>query len=517
MDRTTIQIENYQGMKTLRIFFFALLALTIAAPLNGQQRNIPNVPSSLTMDDAISLGTRWNPGHRQIANNRGPAAWGVRNSFANFLPSLTVNGGYGITGAGVQNFGTTEFRSAPTQGSSYGINLNWSLDANTLVQPGLQRAQLHSAEASILSSEITIATNIARQYLVVLQAQDEVELAEAVMARNDEAVRLAEARRGVGQGTLLNLRQAQVVKGQSEVRLLQERQDIRVEKLRLFELMGISSMDNMESVALTDSFPVERIPYGLEELLSLAHSENPQLNSLRSTEASAGWGVTSAKVNWYPRITANMRWSGFTQGLTNTADVDNRVLNAIAQAAQAQAACQEQNSRDALLNTIGGSFTPSDCTGFGFTPSMETEIRSSATPSIFDFRRNPFSFSVGISIPIFSNFSRPLQVSQAHAQQEDAREAVRALELQLETNVSQAYYQMETNFQTIAIQERNRVAAGEALRLATEQYRLGSGGYIALQDAQVAAEQAEFDYIQALYTFHQSIAALEASVGRHLR
>jgi outer membrane protein len=85
------------------------------------------------------------------------------------------------------------------------------------------------------------------------------------------------------------------------------------------------------------------------------------------------------------------------------------------------------------------------------------------------------------------------------------------------TDVSQAYYALETAYQTIGIQERNRVAAAEQLRLAQERYRVGSGTFFELLDAQVAAQRADADHINAVYAYHRSVAALEAAVGRPLR
>jgi outer membrane protein len=69
----------------------------------------------------------------------------------------------------------------------------------------------------------------------------------------------------------------------------------------------------------------------------------------------------------------------------------------------------------------------------------------------------------------------------------------------------------------IRIQEQSRVAAGEGLELARERYRIGSGTFFELLDAQLAAQTAERDYINAVYAYHRSIATLEAAVGRPLR
>jgi outer membrane protein TolC len=83
--------------------------------------------------------------------------------------------------------------------------------------------------------------------------------------------------------------------------------------------------------------------------------------------------------------------------------------------------------------------------------------------------------------------------------------------------VSQAYYALQTAYETITIQEQNRVAADEGLRLASERYRVGSGTFFELLDAQLAAEQADRDYINAVYGYHRAISTLEAAVGRPLR
>jgi outer membrane protein len=124
---------------------------------------------------------------------------------------------------------------------------------------------------------------------------------------------------------------------------------------------------------------------------------------------------------------------------------------------------------------------------------------------------------MSISLPIFTQFSRPLQNAEAAAQADDAREAVRARELDVRTAVSQAYYGLLAAYEAIRIQEQNRVAANEQLRLSTERYRVGSGTFFELLDGQVAAQQAERDYINAVYAYHQAIATLEAAVGRPLR
>jgi outer membrane protein TolC len=46
---------------------------------------------------------------------------------------------------------------------------------------------------------------------------------------------------------------------------------------------------------------------------------------------------------------------------------------------------------------------------------------------------------------------------------------------------------------------------------------VGSGTFFELLDAQLAAQRADADYINAVYAYHRSVASLEAAVGRPLR
>ncbi len=135
----------------------------------------------------------------------------------------------------------------------------------------------------------------------------------------------------------------------------------------------------------------------------------------------------------------------------------------------------------------------------------------------FNFKGQPFSARVSLSLPIFTQFGRESRISDAAQRADDAREQVDARRLQVRTGVSQAYYTLDAAYQTIGIQQSNRVAAGEQLRLATERYRVGSGTFFELLDAQVASQRAEADYINAIYVYHRAIASLEAAVGRPLR
>ena len=70
---------------------------------------------------------------------------------------------------------------------------------------------------------------------------------------------------------------------------------------------------------------------------------------------------------------------------------------------------------------------------------------------------------------------------------------------------------------SVEIEQRNVKAAETALQLAQERYRLGAGTFLDLMQAQTAKAQADRDYLNAVYGFHENVASLEAAVGQKLR
>jgi len=472
-------------------------------------------PANLSLADAIALARAHNPVYRQAIHDRSPAGWGVRNAYASLLiPSLIATGGVGYSGPGQQRFLTSNFsQSVSTLSSFYSLDLNWQLSGQTLSQPGLRKAQLDAADADVRGAETNLITGVTQQYLSVLQARDNADVARRELDRNDEFLKLAQARYAVGRSSLIDVRQAQVARGQAEVALLRAQTALQLEKLRLFQQIGVTPPVEVSTVQLTDTFQVQTPTWQLSDLLTMAEEQNPSLKALRAREGAASWGVRAATGAYTPTVSVSASWSGFTQKLSN---IEPTIGGARANANANVAACQYEN--DSIFARLNPPLSPLNCFGiYGFTPQQEQAIRDQNTAYPFSFTPQPFQARLAISLPLWTNFSQPLQVSQAKAQQQDLEESVRARGLQVHTDVSQAYLTVTTDYRTIAIQDTNRAAAREQLQLATERYRVGSGTFFELLDAQVAQLRAESDYVNAVYDYHKAVAALEAAVGRPLR
>jgi outer membrane protein TolC len=475
--------------------------------------------ASLTLAEALSTARANSPTYRQTLNDVGPARWGVRNAYGALLPQADVSLGFGYTGSGRSSFGGTTFsQTSPSYNSSYGIGLQMQISGRTLSGPGQMKALANATDADITTAGVQLKQSITTQYVQALQANAQVGVARQQVSRNEDFLKLAQARYQVGQATLLDVRQAEVTKGTSEVTLLRAIQSENEAKLELLRRMGVIAPIAIDQLRLTDSFPVVAPDFKLEELLAAAGQQNPSLKALEARQSAAGANVHAAKSDFLPTLSLSAGWNGFTQQFTN----EGLLLGQALSGAQGQyQACLDNN---VIRQSAGLAVTTDNCLASSgllsageLDPGIANGIRSSNNVFPFSFTRQPFSARATLSLPIFTGFSRHLRLAEAQAQRDDAEESVRARGLQVRTDVQGRFLALETSYRTIAVQQASRDAAREQLRLAQDRYRLGSGTALELSDAQNAIQRAEGDYVNAIYSYHIALADLELAVGRPLR
>lgn len=480
----------------------------------------------LSLADALSLARQNSPLYRQTVNNEGPANWAVRNAYAALLPGASVSGGMGYTGAGQSTFGGSTFnQTSPALSSNYFAGFTWRLDGSVLTAPALQKANRRATEDDISNAGITLKTSITTQYLSVLAAVAQVGVAERQVSRNADFLQLAQARLSAGQATLIDVRQAQVTKSQSDLALLRARQTANEAKLELFRQIGIAPPAPLNTIGLSDSFPVDSIPVDLADLQASADQMNPTLRAARSRQSAAIWSVRASKSAFLPSLNFNAGWSGFTQQFTNT----NLLLDqAYGNATGSAANCQFQNDLLARLTDTmpyPNQGLIANCNAYaGLNPggtalndTVAQAIRNRNNVFPFKFQSQPFQASVSISLPLFTGFSRHLHLSQAEAQRDDADETLRATQLQVHADVQAKYLALETAWQAIAVQRSAEQFAQDQVQLAQGRFRIGNGTSLELADAENSLTAAEGGYITSVYDYQKAAAALEAAVGRPIR
>ena len=177
--------------------WLGFLALTWFLPRTGLAQDTTlatrPAPTTISLAEALSQARVNSPIYRQTLNDAGPAKWGVRNAYGNFLPSLTLSGDVGYTGSGQSNFGGGFVR--PTSAfltSGYNLGLLWQLDGRVLSGPGQQKALQHATDEDIVGAGINLQADITTQYLNGLQATAQVDVARQQVLRNTDFLTLAQ-------------------------------------------------------------------------------------------------------------------------------------------------------------------------------------------------------------------------------------------------------------------------------------------------------------------------------------
>ena len=487
-----------------------LLALLIlCAPGLAAQTN-PWAPASLSLEEAVALARENNPEYLQQRTDIAVARSSVRSAMGDLLPSASAQNTFGYTASGERRFESVGLGTQPeVYSSSYGIGLNYQLSGARLLQPSVERARLNATQRRVTGAAAELEAQVANQYLTVLQAREQVAQAEREVARTGEHVRLAEARLEVGAGTPLDVRRAEVQQGRAQVNLVQSRNQAATAVLVLAQLLGVQ-LD--PAVELTSRFSVFDPAWDAETLVAAALQNNPGLLAARASASAAGTAVTAARSSYLPSLSANMGWRG---SVHQAGDIEPLVVDAMNNLSRNYAACLNQNE---IRTRVG--LGPVACVNPA-APGVAQEVRSSIEAQNsgfpFGYERQPMSASLTVSLPIFTGFSRQLEVDRARAMAADAGYAVRAEELRLRQEVGTAVRNLETAHQTVLLQEQVRGNAAEELRLAQERFRFGAANSVEVTDAQTNLAQAERDLVDAVYNFHKSLAALEALVGRNLR
>jgi len=485
-----------------------ILILGALAPLSAAAAQAPAL-ATLSLADAISIARQNNPTHLSIVNNRVSADAVVRTAYGQLLPSadasfsaLRQQGGRQIFNGG--SFGAT----SDVNQSGYRIGLDYRLNTATLVTPKLQRANRDAVEADITGSAEALRSQVTQQYLSALQAEDRAKLQDTLLVAAKSQHVLAQARALVGSATQLDVQRAEVALGQQQVQVLQARNQIEIEKLRLFQLMGITQPPG---VVLTTQFTVVPEPPSLADVLASARAQNPGLLALQSREKVADLNVRREKGQYSPTLSLSTGISGYTYSYTNS---NFPVQQAIAQATSSQAACirtEEVRAALKLDNNLAA------CNSIALTDAQAAELRRQNSQFPFDFQKSPRSLSASLSLPIFDGFAREQRVQEAQVSSADARYSVRARELAIVADVTAAYLTLKTAEQTSALQAQNSAKAKLELKFMQDRYSNGQATFVDLVESRAAYERAESDRINAIYDYHKAFAALESAVGHPLR
>ena len=434
-----------------------LLLLSLAAGA------IPEAPTgTLTVDHAVELARGNLPALRVARAQTAQAVAQHDEAVSAWYPSVSASLGYRRTTANPAfspglNSATAKF-PAP------------NLDTYNSFSNSLTVSQLlwdfGQTENRLAATDETAAAQLDAERTAVLQAEFAVRsaffasaaqkalvgVAEVNLKNNEAHLTQTQAFVNAGTHPEIDLATAQANRANALVQFITAKNNYATSKTRLNQAMGVQGSTGYE-VAVEPSAAVRDEDAPLDQLFAEALSTRPEEAVYAAQRRSLEATIRVYRDSWFPTINANA-------------------------GASANGSTIDVNHQQAL------SLGPNAYLGLGV---------------IWAVNLGPFI---------------PAEVRVAEAQLDQIEAQVDALHLQVRVDVETAQLAVQAALESLVAANDAREAASTQLRLAEGRYNAGVGNAVELGDAQLAADQAGAQAVQAQFNLDTARAQLTEALGR---
>jgi outer membrane protein len=445
------QIQEKKMKSGRSIWLFAAVMLFfLSGTANSQEKR------TLSLDEAVRLGLenshQLNISRLQVRS--ADARWSEINSAR--LPSLKFNAIYTrLSDIDPFNIETPfgNFELTPNIVNTYTFRL-------TLQQPIFTGFRLSSSsniaeynyraqEQQYNADREELILNIKTAYWNVFKAIRFLNVVEENVGQIKAHLNDVQNLFNEGLATKNDVLKVQVQLAEAELRHIDTRNQVRLSKVNLSNILGIplSSDVEIQKDIKPDLIDVENLDVFVES----AYQNRPELKSIEYRMKAGERGVTLARSGWYPQL--------FVTGNYNYAQPNQRIF-----------------------------------------PQQE------------EFK-GTWDVSVALSWDIWNWGSTSNQTEQASASLEQARESFESVKDNISLEVTQNYLTMQQSREKIYVAENSISQAEENYRVTNEKFRNGLILSSELLDAEVALLQANTNYIQSLVDYEIAKARLEKSSG----
>ena len=156
--------------------------------------------------------------------------------------------------------------------------------------------------------------------------------------------------------------------------------------------------------------------------------------------------------------------------------------------------------------------------GYLPTIALALTLGYSAMPDEFNPFDAPFYGSAGLTLSfswtLFDGMQKYMKTKQNKLSIENLQIQRENVERQLELAVTSSLNSIETAAEQVVSNKENIYAAERAYGISTKRYEAGSGTMLELTASESSLLQARLQYVQAIYDFLDSRAALEQTLGK---
>lgn len=286
-----------------------LLAGALAPGTLAAQVVLPEPADTLTLAQAVQRTLQVSPQIVQGETSLGTAEYAVKQTWASFLPRLSVSSGASLSASERYNTETNTVVTSPSN-DSYNARLSGSVDLFTGGRRGAQirsaRASATAAEASLLEQRFAMMLAAKQAFFNVLRAHEQIRVGQIRVQLAQQGLDAAQRRLDVGSATRSDVLRAQLELTDARQTLLDSQAQKRSAAFALGRLVGIDG-----PVEPRQDEPLEPASLALdrEALRELALARSPAMASARANARSSTADLSAARAQWFPSLSGS---AGYT-------------------------------------------------------------------------------------------------------------------------------------------------------------------------------------------------------------
>ena len=432
----------------MRIRFLLTAITALAASTAGAQEQRPVV----TLEEAIRLATRVQPGVVQAEGGVRNASAQLRAARGQFLPNVNATSSLGTSFSERSRVEQGQI-SNPGSTTSASMGFSGSVDLFTGFRRGADiraaRAQGAAADATLTDAESQSRLTTTQEFFNALYARQLIAVRDAGVRRAEEQLKIAVAKLASGSATRSDSLRSLVTLGTARLQLVNAQAQLSQAEANLGRLVGQDGR-----VGAADDSSYYQVLTGIDStaLRTEAVNRSPRVLSSSANRDAARASLSAARSAYWPTLSLNGNYNYSGNG-----------------------------NRDTDLSLL-----------------------------------NNRSLTLQLSWPLFNRFTRERNITTQEASLDAAEATANDARRQIQASLTTQLSLLDAARVQIDITQISVRAAEEDLRVQQERYRLGAATIVELLTSQEALSQAEVDAINARFDYLRAKAQIEALIGRPL-
>lgn len=473
-------------MKNLIISFIGLLSFGLFAQDS-------DVPKEWTLEACIEYAYENNIDISQSKLDQLDADINKADAVGNFLPSLNLNANNNWNSGLTQNVVTGVLENQVTRNFSMGATVGVDIFNGLQNWRTLQRAKLAQMASlySLEQMEDNIALFVANSYLQVLVSKQTLALLQEQNRVTQEQIELAQAQVDAGtipEGDVLDL---QATNADEQQQIVVAQNDVRISLISLAQTLLLDDYENFDIADESYDVPITDIMNkSIDEIIEKSKEERYEVKIAEKNVEIAEKNVEIAQSAYMPSL------SGFFNYNTRESDRERITSGGIDPDNPTRQIGFVEGTQQAVL-----------------TPNFLTEALD-PLPFIDQLWRNDgITYGIQLNIPVFNGLATRNNVKRSRVDLERNKNRLKQAELDLESNVYQAYVDAQGAAKSYEAAQKTVEARQTAYDYAKDRFDVGMSNSFELSQSKLNLTNAQNTLIRTKYDYIFSIKVLELYFG----